>query len=32
MEDVPEAERIETARQVAAQLLPTLREATTSKV
>jgi hypothetical protein len=32
MEDVPEAERIDTAKQVADQILPILREASKSKI
>ena len=32
MENVPEAERIDTAKQVADQLLPILREASRSKI
>ena len=32
MEDVPEAERIDTAKQVADQILPILREASKPKI
>ena len=32
MEDIPEAERIDTARQIVAQILPILSEAAATKI